>query len=817
MLSVALRLLALLLMFGALPARGTPTPPASAGALSPEQAKQILAILQDDQRRAEFLGVLRNVANALSMTEPVAQVSPAVPAPAAPPTPHPAAPAPVVAAAAAPAPAAKAAPAVAQPAPLARNGLAWLLLTEASVGLKAAGQQIVTTVYAVNDLPALFRWLRIQGADPAAQARMLGTAWRIALVMLVALMAEWVAMRVLRRLRATLARWAPAMSHAGEDRAGPAAAAMRHRRFGRAWRQLRRLPFALGRLLLDLLPVLVFLIVANLLIGTELGALATTRFATEAVVTSYVFCRVVLCITRMLVSPRQPRLRLVQMSDDGARFVVRLVGRVVVVGAAGQAIGQVALMLGMYPSAEESWLKVVGLVISVMLIVAVIQVRAPVGRRLRAPPDAAGPFAALRNRLADIWHLAAIFWIAASWIVLAVEVHGGLASLAQFFVATSLTLTAARLVAIALLGGLDRAFRVSPETRERYPGLEARASFYYPAVRRLVSGVIAGVTIFVLLEVWNLKPISWLGRTGLGGRVLGAGLLIVLVCGLAVIVWEGCNAGLERQLSRLSGGDQAARAARLRTLLPMLRTALSVTILLLVALTVLSEIGVNIAPLLAGAGVIGIAVGFGSQKLVQDFITGIFLLFENAMQVGDWVTVAGLSGTVEMLSIRTIRLRGGDGSLYIIPFSSVTTVNNTNRDFANAEVGVSVAYKEDTDRVSEALGEIVAGMRAEPAFADKILADFSLWGVDALGDFAVTIKGQVRTTAGGRWPVQREINRRVKKRFAELGIEIPFPVRTIMIAQDVAAPPATEAPAAALPPSETDPASPPPAALETAR
>ena len=127
-----------------------------------------------------------------------------------------------------------------------------------------------------------------------------------------------------------------------------------------------------------------------------------------------------------------------------------------------------------------------------------------------------------------------------------------------------------------------------------------------------------------------------------------------------------------------------ARSARLRTLLPLLRSALLITIVVVAGLMVLSEIGINIAPLLAGAGIIGVAIGFGSQKLVQDLITGIFLLLENAMQVGDTVTVSGLSGTVENLSVRTIRLRAGDGSVHIIPFSSVTSVTNINRGLGNA-------------------------------------------------------------------------------------------------------------------------------------
>jgi small-conductance mechanosensitive channel len=192
---------------------------------------------------------------------------------------------------------------------------------------------------------------------------------------------------------------------------------------------------------------------------------------------------------------------------------------------------------------------------------------------------------------------------------------------------------------------------------------------------------------------------------------------------------------------------------------------------------ILSEIGVNIGPLLAGAGIVGVAIGFGSQKLVQDLITGIFLLLENAMQVGDNVTVSGLSGTVENLSVRTIRLRAGDGSVHIIPFSSVTTVTNVNRGLGNASVSVSVAAHENTDRVCDTLKDIVATMREEQDFTAKMLSDLQLWGVDKLDGASATITGQVVCTDSGRWSVQREFNRRMKLRFDELGIELYNPMQ----------------------------------------
>jgi small-conductance mechanosensitive channel len=218
----------------------------------------------------------------------------------------------------------------------------------------------------------------------------------------------------------------------------------------------------------------------------------------------------------------------------------------------------------------------------------------------------------------------------------------------------------------------------------------------------------------------------------------------------------------------------------------MLRSFLFIAIVLVVGLTALNQIGINTTPLLAGASIIGVAVGFGSQKLVQDFITGIFLLMENAMQVGDWVTVAGVSGTVEYLSIRTVRLRAGDGSLHIVPFSSVSTVNNINRGIGNASIRINVGYNTDIDQVFSELKAIGAEMRQDPAFKDLIINDLEVWGVDAVDGSMVTVLGQMRCIDKGRWGVQRETNRRILKRFRELGITIADPRTYLVIPQEAA-------------------------------
>jgi len=203
---------------------------------------------------------------------------------------------------------------------------------------------------------------------------------------------------------------------------------------------------------------------------------------------------------------------------------------------------------------------------------------------------------------------------------------------------------------------------------------------------------------------------------------------------------------------------------------------------------VLSEIGVNIAPLLAGAGIVGVAIGFGSQKLVQDVITGVFLLLENTMQVGDVVKVGDQTGVVESLSVRTIRLRTEDASVVVIPFSAVTTVINMTRDYSRAVISINVAAGDDVDRVVDTMRAIVNEMREEAAWSAIILDELEVFGLDRFTDTALQIKCRIMCTPFGRWPVGREFNRRLKSRFQVVGVPTPFSALTLLPATPVAIP-----------------------------
>lgn len=205
---------------------------------------------------------------------------------------------------------------------------------------------------------------------------------------------------------------------------------------------------------------------------------------------------------------------------------------------------------------------------------------------------------------------------------------------------------------------------------------------------------------------------------------------------------------------------------------------------MIVTMTVLSEVGVNIAPLLAGAGVVGLAVGFGAQTLVKDVITGFLFLIEDAIAVGDVVQLGSHSGVVEAVTVRSLRLRDLSGTVHQIPFSEVTSIVNMTKDFSFALMDIGVAYRENIDDVIDVIKQVGAELRADPEFGPLIVEDIDVLGLDRFDDSAVVIRARIKTPPVKQWTVRRGFNRLLKKRFDELGIEIPYPHQTIYFGED---------------------------------
>jgi moderate conductance mechanosensitive channel len=718
----------------------------NADVLTHDQAERALDTLQDDKKRVQMIDTLRAIVNA----SPQAQAAPPAPRPR---------------------------PAI----PLTADSLGAQLLLTVSEQIGDISHQVADLARTLPHFTAFYYWIVRTANDPSAYDQLLDIAWKLALVFGCAFAAESVIFRLIQRPVALLdARFpqtarAPAQTLAMVDPPSSAAdvtaePGLRQRRLSlaRAWQSLIRLPFVLGRLALELLPVLAFIGVAMMLLGTGIGDIPTTRLVILAAVNAYALSRGLICVARALAGP----FGLFRVRAETAAYIEIWARRIVTVGVSGVAFANVALLLGLYRAGYAAVLHLVVLIVHLFIGVIILQCRRQVARAIRAPVGREDIAARLRDRVADRWHYLAIALDLALWAVWALNIRSGYSLLLQFFVGTIAVSLITRVAIIVVLSLIDRRFSISPEILQRFPGLETRANRYLPLLRRIISTVIAVIGFVALLEVWGVDAVVWFYGGQIGSRLLSAVVTIGIAALAAAVIWESSNALMDRQVNVLSREGHYARAARLRTFQPMLRTALLCLIVTVVGLTALSEIGVNVAPLLAGAGIVGIAIGFGSQKLVQDLITGLFLLLENTVQVGDDVTVSGLSGTVENVSIRTMRLRAGDGSVHIVPFSAVTTLTNSSRGAGNAAVSVNVSYKEDTDRAGQILKDIVAEMRREPEYRQAIRGDLELWGVDKVDGSMASIVGQIRCTDSGRWSVQREFNRRMKRRFQECGIEI---------------------------------------------
>ena len=293
--------------------------------------------------------------------------------------------------------------------------------------------------------------------------------------------------------------------------------------------------------------------------------------------------------------------------------------------------------------------------------------------------------------------------------------------------------------------------------------------------------VLAAAALSILLLIWNVNLFGMLGLSvwkQLIISLLSIGIIIVV----AIVVWRIINTFLSKQEDYLSGDQGVARRAN--TLFPLLRKILRVVLIIVTILIILPELGVNVAPLLAGLGVLGIAVGFGAQTLVKDFINGFFILAEDSIHVGDWVALGGHDGQVEGLSIRNIRLRDIYGNVYTIPWGSVDTVKNQTREFGYAVVEPGVAYRENINEVIEVVKQVASEMQQDPDLSQDILSDLQILGLIELGDSAVIVRARFKTAPFKRWYLEREFRKRLKIRFDELGIEIPFPHSTVYFGQD---------------------------------
>ncbi|HEX2198469.1 MAG TPA: mechanosensitive ion channel family protein [Burkholderiales bacterium] len=267
-------------------------------------------------------------------------------------------------------------------------------------------------------------------------------------------------------------------------------------------------------------------------------------------------------------------------------------------------------------------------------------------------------------------------------------------------------------------------------------------------------------------------------------------ILVILVLAWAVQAIAGRLIRIFRgYMARRTSGDEVAR---IETLARVFRNAAGIVIFLVAGMLVLGELGISIAPILATAGVAGVAIGFGAQSLVRDFFTGFFLLFDDQIRQGDVVQIAGVGGLVEEVTLRYVRLRDFEGHVHYVPNGEIKAVINRTREFATPVIEVGIAYREDPDQGFSVMRAVAAQMRAEPAWGERIVGELEVVGVQRWADSAVMLCARLKVAPPiQQWNVKREFLKRLKKAFDEQRIEIPFPHLTIYAGQakDGSAPP----------------------------
>ncbi len=276
--------------------------------------------------------------------------------------------------------------------------------------------------------------------------------------------------------------------------------------------------------------------------------------------------------------------------------------------------------------------------------------------------------------------------------------------------------------------------------------------------------------VFSALTVWTVQK--------------GVPIVFIIVASLAVL--KVVNVIIDKYFDRLvTIKDDIELEKRVNTLKYTLKSLTNIVIVVVGITIILAKLGINIGPILAAAGVLGLAVGFGAQRFIEDIINGLIILIEDQIRVGDVVEIAGKSGFVEKVDLKMIVMRDFSGNVHYIRNGKVDIITNMTKDFSFSVFDVGVAYKENVDQVMAVMKQVDEELCQDENFKNDILEPLQIFGVDRFADSAVVIKARIKTRPIKQWGISREFNYRLKKKFDEVGIEIPFPHRTIYVKNEI--------------------------------
>ncbi|MBC9903034.1 mechanosensitive ion channel [Achromobacter xylosoxidans] len=498
---------------------------------------------------------------------------------------------------------------------------------------------------------------------------------------------------------------------------------------------------------------------------------------------AFVSVEIVKVLIRTVFAVKHPHLRLLPMTDENARYWNAWLLRIATAAGYGTLLIDPVVSASLSPALGRLANLLIMLAVYVYAVRVIWRNRQTVRGHLDRRAASATTFMGSRlHILARVWHVLGIGYFTILLVVSQVDPTNALPFMARATAQTLLVIGVGSLLILLLNAALAKPIRLPDDLRKRLPLLEARVNAYVPATLKLVGLIIRIVLVLLVLDAWRAFDLSrWLASDA-GGAAIRMTVNIVIVLLIAALAWTVIASIIEHRLSQSEG--RGMPSARERTLLALFRNAALIVIVTMTLMVLLSQIGIDVGPLIAGAGVVGLAIGFGAQKLVQDIITGIFIQLENGMNENDVVQVAGVFGTVEKMTIRSVGIRTLDGGYHLVPFSSVDVVANHMRDFSYHLGEYTIAHRESVDDAIVHLRAAFAELMTDTVLGPEILEDITVAGVTAVNEKGVTIRILIKTTPGMQWAVQRGYNRLLKKHFDAAGIELPYPHTVVYFGQD---------------------------------
>ena len=511
------------------------------------------------------------------------------------------------------------------------------------------------------------------------------------------------------------------------------------------------------------------------------------------------YLRLVMFAGRAILAPKATGLRLAPMSDADAALIYAWMMRIAAVCA---LIGAIALTLkgaGISRDVSLLILSSAGVAVSVMLITLIQRSRERIARAIAPPAEDAGtPAGAVRSKLAGIWHYLAILYVLAigGFWVLRMLTHGDVTilnlvlSLFLIPVFIGVDQWVQKLLAIASGGSREiidlgkPADATDDVAAKPHEPKRAGVETYIPLIRKSFRAVLVLLFFFASLKLWGFDIAP--------GRLIArdvASVLLVLIMGL--IVWQLIKARIDQKLKEEmplvdeDAEDGGAGGSRNATLLMLLRKFIFAVLFVIVALIMLSSLGIDIAPLIAGAGVIGLAIGFGAQTLVKDIIAGVFFLIDDAFRVGDYVEAGAAKGSVEHISLRSMKLRHPRGQVYTIPFGDLKTVTNFSRDYIITKLDFRVRYDADLEKIRKVIKRINKEIMQNEEIKRVMLGDIKSTGVREMDDSAMILRVKFKTIPGEQWTIRREVYHRVQKAFRDSGIEFAHRNVTVYLPPEI--------------------------------